>query len=290
MVGGIGIALDMQNTISIEALPNATEDIILHSKVAVIKHFLIIMRQLFNSNIHFKVTVNFDKNMNEHCGLASNSMLSNAIVYGINYLFGNVLDKNELVQILDDNFVEEQDGFLVRDICTGIAHNVCAFGGLCIVSTNGKLIKKFDFPSEYKVFLIKTSKINNIDNIKTEESIVDLLKKYDTNTLEKSYAILNELIPALNTNDFTKLFKYNYDFQHFNYDKNILDYYFINDLPVRNILSNFENLPNVMAGLSTNAKFLFVISSNVDLIKDICIKENLKFDIYSINNNGVHTI
>lgn len=45
-----------------------------------------------------------------------------------------------------------------------------------------------------------------------------------------------------------------------------------------------------MAGLSTNAKFLFVISSNVDLIKDICIKENLKFDIYSINNNGVHTI
>ncbi len=69
------------------------------------------MRQLFNSNIHFKVTVNFDKNMNEHCGLASNSMLSNAI-----YLFGNVLGKNELVQILDDNFVEEQNSFLVRDI------------------------------------------------------------------------------------------------------------------------------------------------------------------------------
>lgn len=43
------------------------------------------------------------QNMNEHCGLASNSMLSNAIVYGINYLFGNVFDKNELVQILDDN-------------------------------------------------------------------------------------------------------------------------------------------------------------------------------------------
>ena len=116
MVSGIGIAPDIQNTISIEALPSATEDIVLHSKVAVIKHFLIIMRQLFNSNIHFKVTVNFDKNMNEHCGLASNSMLSNAIVYGINYLFGNVLGKNELVQILDDNFVEEQNGFLVRDI------------------------------------------------------------------------------------------------------------------------------------------------------------------------------
>ena len=43
------------------------------------------------------------QNMNKHCGLASNSMLSNAIVYGINYLFGNVFDKNELVQILDDN-------------------------------------------------------------------------------------------------------------------------------------------------------------------------------------------
>ena len=111
MVSGIGIVPDIQNTISIEALPSATEDIVLHSKVAVIKHFLIIMRQLFNSNIHFKVTVNFDKNMNEHCGLASNSMLSNAI-----YLFGNVLGKNELVQILDDNFVEEQNGFLVRDI------------------------------------------------------------------------------------------------------------------------------------------------------------------------------
>lgn len=262
----------------------------MHTKKAVIEHFLIIMRKLFNSNVYFKVCVNFDKNMSEHCGLASNAMLSNAVIYGVNYLFGNILSKEELIEILDDNFVEEQDGFLVRDICTGIAHNVCSLGGLCIVSDNGKLIKKYDFPSNFKVFLIKTSKVNSISNIKTQENIVDLLKKYDNNCFEKSYKILNEIIPDLNKNNFSKLFKYNYIFQHCNDNKNVLDYYFINNLPVREVLLNFENVPNVMAGLSTNAKFLYVICSDTEFIKDICVKNNLDFNLYSINNNGVSII
>lgn len=285
--GGIGLALDLKNIIKIEYLPNSTEDIILHPKRAVIEHCLIIMRKLFGTTTYFKVDVQFDENMSEHCGLASNSMLSNAIIYGVNYIFGDFLSKEELIEILDNNFVEEQNGFLVRDICTGIAHNVCSLGGLCIVSDSGKLIKKFNFSNDYKVFLIKTSKVNHISNIKTEENIVDLLKKYDTNIYENSYKILNEIIPDLNKNNFESLFKYNYFTQYVANTKNISDYYFINDLPVRKVLFNFENLPNVMAGLSTNAKFIYVISSDVGLIENICINQNLDYKLYSVNNNGV---
>ena len=287
---GMGLALDFNNIISVEALPSSDNDIIYHSKTAVIKHCLIIMRKLFNSNIHFKVTVKFDENMQEHCGLASNSMLSNAIIYGINCLFRNPLSKEDLIEILDNNFVEEKDGFLVRDICTGIAHSTCSLGGLCIISDNGKLIKKFDFPTNYKVFLIKTNKVNNLTNIKTQENIVDLLRKFDRNTFTKSYMILNELIPALNKNNFDVLFKQNHIFQHFDDYQNILNYYFINDLPTSKVLSNFENIPNSMSGLSTNAKFLYVISSDTKLIEKICIENNLDFNIYSVNNNGVHII
>ena len=288
--GGIGLALDFKNIITIEYLPNSTEDIIIHTKKAVIEHFLIIMRKLFCTNAHFKVKVQFDKNMCEHCGLASNSMLSNAIIYGVNHIFGDFLSKDELIEILDNNFVEEQDGFLVRDICTGIAHNVCSLGGLCIVSDTGKLIQKFNFPENYKVFLIKTSKVNHITNIKTEESIVDLLKKYDTNTYEKSYKILNEIIPNLNKNNFEPLFQYNHFLQYIDNTRNISNYYFINDLPVHNILLNFENISNAMVGLSTNAKFVYIISPNTNLVEKICIKNNLNFSIYSINNNGITII
>ena len=290
MVGGIGLSLDLKNIITIEYLPNENKDFIFHHKKAVIEHCLIIMRRLFNTSAHFKVEVQFDENMSEHCGLASNSMLSNAVLYGINHIFGDFLTKEDLIEILDNNFVEEHDGFLVRDICTGIAHNVCSLGGLCIVSDNGKLIKKFDFPDIYKVFLIKTSKVYHISNIKTEESIVELLKKYDTNIYERSYKILNEIIPDLNKNNFSSLFRYNHHLQHVDNTKNILDYYFINDLPVSQVLLAFENLPNVMAGLSTNAKFIYIISSDIELIKKICIKNNLNFNIFSINNNGIDTI
>ena len=285
-----GLALDLKNIVTIEYLPNECKDIILHDKKAVIEHCLIIMRKLFNSDAHFKVEVEFDKHLNEHCGLASNAMLSNSIFHGVNYIFGNFLSKEELIEILDNNFVEEHNGLLVRDICTGIAHNVCSLGGLCIVSDNGKLIKKFNFPSNYKIFLIKTSKVNKMSNIKTEESIVDLLKKHDTNIYEKSYKILNEIIPDLNQNNIESLFRYNHQLQHVDNTKNISDYYFINDLPVSKVLLNFENLPNVMAGLSTNAKFVYIISSNIELIKKICIKNNLNFSIFSINNNGIDTI
>ena len=55
-------------------------------------------------------------------------------------------------------------------------------------------------------------------------------------------------------------------------------------------MSNFENIPNSMSGLSTNAKFLYVISSDTKLIEKICIENNLDFNIYSVNNNGVHII
>ena len=129
-----------------------------------------------------------------------------------------------------------------------------------------------------------------MSNIKTEESIVDLLKKHDTNIYEKSYKILNEIIPDLNQNNIESLFRYNHQLQHVDNTKNISDYYFINDLPVSKVLLNFENLPNVMAGLSTNAKFVYIISSNIELIKKICIKNNLNFSIFSINNNGIDTI
>ena len=42
-----------------------------------------------------------------------------------------------------------------------------------------------------------------------------------------------------------------------------------------------------MAGLSTNAKFIYVISSDVGLIENICINQNLDYKLYSVNNNGV---
>ena len=285
--GGIGLALNLNNIITIEVIEN-NEDIIIHEKKAVIEHFLIIMRKLFNSNIHFKVSVQFDPNMKEHCGLASNSMLSSAIIYGVNHIFGDILTKYELVEILDNNFVESHENFLVKDICTGIAHNTCFFGGLCIVSADGKLINKYNFPEYYKIFLIKADKINKKDNIKTEQNIVQLLQQYDNNTyLKKSYIILNHIIPDLDKNNFDSLFKYNYTFQHYNNEKNVLDFYFINNVSVRNFLLEFEKIPNVMAGLSTNAKYVYIISKNTELIKDICSDKKIKYSLYSVNNNGV---
>lgn len=288
--GGIGIALDSKNIIEIEVI-ESNEDIIVHSKKAVIEHFWIIMRKLFNTNIHFKVTVKFEKNMKEHSGLASNAMLSTGIIYGVNFIFGNILTKYDIVEILDNNFVEEHNGGLVRDICTGIAHNTCCFGGLTIVSGSGKLIKKYDLPNYLKVFLIKVDKKKHTNNIANEKNIVDLLKTYDNDShFEKAYMILNEIMPDLDRGSIDNLFKYNYIFQHFNDELNVLDYYYINDVPVRNVLKEFEQIPNVMTGLSTNAKYLYAITVNDESIKELCKNNRLNYLTYSVNNLGVSII
>lgn len=288
--GGLGLGLDMNNIIKIEVI-KSNEDIIEHSKKAVILHFLTLMRKLFNVNTHFKVTVKFDNAMKEHCGLASNATLSIAIMYGINYIFGNILTKTEIIEILDNNFAEEENGMLVRDICTGIAHNTCCLGGFNIVSDNGKLIKKYDMPNNLKVFITKIDKKKNINNISNEKNIVDLLKEFDKNSyLQRSYIILNNIIPDLDRGNIESLFKYNYQFQHFNDEVNVLDYYFINDIPVRTILKKIECIPNVMAGLTTNAKYLFAITTEIDVVKKICEENNLLYAIYDINNSGVKII
>lgn len=288
--GGIGVALNLNNIIEMETI-EGDEDIIENTKKAVIQHLLIVIRKIFNTNIHFKINIKLDERMKEHCGLAWNAMISNAIIYGVNYIFGSPLSKKEIVEILDNNFVEEKEQMLVRDICTGIAHNVCCFGGLCIVSNEGKLINKYNMPEDYRAIIIKTEKNNNCSNIETEINILKLLQKYDLeNSYKKAYTIINEIIPALNENNIEKLIKCNNEFHNYESYKKILDYYNVKNQTAKEIIDIFKSIPNIMYGLSTNAKYVYLITKEPKDIIDICTKNEINYDIYSINNNGVNII
>lgn len=286
--GGIGIALNSNNIIEIEII-DEKEDIIEYNKKLVILHFLNIMREIFKTDVHFKIKVNLDYRLEEHIGLASNAMLSTAVVYGVNYIFGNILTKTEIVEILDNNFVEQCGDTLVKDICTGIAHNVCVLGGLCIVSENGDLIKKYDFPIDFKIFMIKTSKRNNYkSNIETEKNVVELLKMFENMYFfQKSYYILNEIMPSLNRGRMEKLFKYNREFQHYNSEENVIDYYFVNNESTRNILLELDEIENSMVGLSTNGKYIYIITENEEEVKRRCKEKGLNYTEYLTDNNGV---
>ena len=291
--GGIGIAIDMNNFINIEVIEN-DEDIINGPKPKLISHYTNLMRDVLKTDLHFKIEFELDKNLKEHNGMGSNALIQVGVMYGINYLLNYPLEKEELIKIMHESYCEICNEKISSEVyCSGVAHNVLMYGGVCFIDDRGKLIYSKKFPSEIKVALLKAN-FEDMFNVegKDYDEIITKLRPDNDNTYskQKRYIIKNIVIPQLKNNKYSEFFnsmRKIYKTDNTNVLSNICK---IGNLNYNQLQDKLSKIPNLVMKMSSNSPYVCILTDQIEELKKVCKEHDIQMKIYTINNCGIEEI
>ena len=286
--GGYGFAIDANNYITVNL---ANEDCIkvIDSQVPVVKHFVHIMKNIFNYERGINIQIDLDKNMKQHFGLGSTAMISCAVIWAINGLFGWSLSKEDCRGILTDNFCEGYQGtYLLKALDTGVGPYVAFNGGFAIISDNAHIVFSEKMPEEYTVILID----NNSKRPDTDlpESIEMLTKSRELDSYYryyKSYSILMDIIPAIKNNDWKKFGKHNLEFQFAGTHLSMIQGYEDHGANIFSEINDCVSAGAIITGMSSVGPAIYAITDRKDSIINMCIQKKNPYYEYRFNNTGM---
>ncbi len=292
--GGIGIAIESNFEIYIEAIDNKT-DIIEAIKPNLIKFYIDLLRKKLKINTKFYVKCKINKEIKTHGGMGSNAIIQVGIIYAINNLMGNILSDKELLNFLQENYVEEENGIITKNVfCSGVAHNTIMYGGICIVSENGKLIYNKEMPENIRVGLIRAEmdEIFGTENNDKDKIVVKLRKERykQLGIKNKEEIIRNTVIKDLKNNDY-KSFVDAMKKNSKNDDSSAMtEKCKIRDFRYNEFCKLVENIGNTFVRISSNSSNIYVITDSFLEIREICNKYNIEINEYKVNNEGIKII
>ena len=138
--GGIGIAIRRNVCMSVE-VEKTGQDIIESIKPKLVRFYLNLIRQHLNMDTRFHIIFKPSNELKTHSGMGSNALIQMGVIYSINNLLNCPLNDTQMLELLNENYYEEDNGILTNKVfCSGVAHNTMLYGGVCFVSEDGKMI------------------------------------------------------------------------------------------------------------------------------------------------------
>ena len=290
--GGGGIGIDMSSYVTVKII-DAGNDIIISPKEKLIKYVLETMRRELNTNMKFKVMLKLDKRMKEHGGFGSNATIQLGVAYAVNYLFDFRLSNEQLIELFQTNYVEQEGNNLKKDVyCSGVAHNTVANGGLCFINDKGKLIYSKKMDKKFKIGIIKMT-YDNLpleDSIDMDDYIVNLRKQNDERKdfLKKDSTIKYEIIPSLKRNNYKLFIKNMNTFSSLDDSHILTTMVKINNMTYNDFRKKIDSVEDTIVRISSNSPYLYILSSNIGKIKKICKENDINMSIYKVNNTGIN--
>ena len=282
--GGYGLAIELNNYIKIEKSDKELFDID-NNREIIIKHYYILMKNVLGIEDDFKITLKLDSIAKEHFGVGSSTSIAAVICYLFNYMCGNIISQDELVNIIANNYIEIYKNKLTFGMTTGVSLHSILKGEFVIVANGAKLIYSKKVPKEYKVVLIDTKlkrddmdKPENMDQINRSKKLDLEFKKI------RSDIFLMEIIPELNNDNWNVLFKYNNLFQRNGGQLAVIESYENNGELIKNILDYFSGYENVMIGVTSVGPTVFALVKDEKPIIEYCNLNHLEHQLYSISN------
>ena len=276
--GGIGIAIKCNLYISVEVI-RAEKDIIESIKPNLVKFYLDLIRKYLNIDKKFHVICKVDKELKAHGGMGSNALVQLGVIYSINSLFNNPLNEAQLIDFLHQNYYEDDNGIVTNKVfCSGVAHNTMLYGGVCFVSEDGQIIYHKELPSHVKVGLINVNldEIFERENIDKDKLIVKLRKQRDIKEgLKNKYkAFINGMKMFSKEDDSVAL------------SKNCK----INNLRYESFCEIIENIGNTFVRISSNSPYIYIVTNELEKIKEKCREYGIYIKEYEIANKGIEII
>ena len=208
---------------------------------------------------------------------------------------GNILSDKEVLNCLQENYVEEENGIITKNVfCSGVAHNTIMYGGICIVSENGKLIYNKEMPENIRVGLIRAEmdEIFGTEN-NDKDKIVEKLRKERYKQLgikNKEEIIRNTVIKDLENNDY-KSFVDAMKKNSKNDDSSAMtEKCKIRDFRYNEFCKLVENIGKTFVRISSNSSNIYIITDSFLEIREICNKYNIEINEYKVNNEGIKII
>lgn len=179
--GGIGIAIGCNLNIYAETI-ESENDVIESNKPKLVKFYIELLRNYLKFNKRFYIRCQTDKELKSHSE-GSECTYPNRNNICSKLFNGRPLNEKELMNFLKDNYFEEENGVITRDVfVTGVAHNTSIHGGICFISEEGILLYSKKMPKNIDIGVIKV-KINDIfemENLNKDEIVVNLRKNRDS--------------------------------------------------------------------------------------------------------------
>ena len=282
--GGYGVSIKMDNYIRIMT---AEKDIISidEDKKILVYHYLMLMKKILNINVGLNINIKLDNITKEHFGVGSSASIATAICYLINYMCGNIISLDDLVEIISINYVEIYKNKLTLGMTTGVSLHSILKGEFVIVSNNANLIYSKKVPSEYKVILIDTKlKRDDMDKPENMEQI-NRSKKLDSDFKKiRSDLFLMEIIPDLNKNNWKSLFNYNTFFQLNGGQLAVIESYENEGNAIKNIINHFSKFEDIMIGVTSVGPTVYAFTKNENIVTSYCNSNNLEYRTFNISN------
>lgn len=289
--GGYGFSVKTNHFISIKYRFENNDHIYCNckEKIQLIQFILNLMKQKCDIKESVDIYLTLDERISEHSGLGTNSSLICACVTGLNTLFDNILTKEELIDIVKNNYYETFNNKLIPGLTTGVSFQSFFYGGFVVVGDEGKLIINKKLDKNFKCYLIDPlirRNTNSIEDIKQLENSRELDKNYK---YEKAFDFLTKVIPALNEKDYSILAKYNYKNQLHGGQKAVIESYPDNGQEIKRIMSLFET-EDIIVGLSSCGPSIYVLTTNQEKALSIINKNKLRFIELQIQNEPIINI
>jgi predicted sugar kinase len=245
------------------------------------------MKEIFGASEGFSIDLSLDPLMGDHFGLGSTSMISCAIVFGMNDMFGGVLSKRECVDIVCNNYVEVYQGKVTAGLATGVSIHTAFNGGFVIVGSNAKLAYKSKVPKEYKIVLIKTgAKRLDMDKPENLSQLEDSKRLDQDYKYIRAYNFLMNIIPSLMQGDWDSLSSSN-DCQLCGGQKGVVESYENNGEAIKNIFKKLESVPGATFGVTSVGPSVFVFTKRYEEVEALCKGIGVDFEVLDINNVGL---
>lgn len=285
--GGYGFAIDIKNSLKLQL---STQEKIKapDSQVPVVQHYLHIMRKLFKYDGKFEVEVEFDEIMKQHFGLGSTAVLSSALVWAINRLFGSPLTKNQCRDIVTANFAEGCQGSLARGLDTGVGTYVALHGGFVTVGDKAEVIFSKNMPETFYVILVDCGATRPKSDL--PESVEMLRRSRELDSYYryfKCYAIIMDIIPAIKKGDWKRFGQINWEFQFAGTHLSMLQGYDDRGIKLISTLTSLRDAGALVVGMSSVGPAIYAISDDPNPIISKVERLGFKYRIVRPCNEGI---
>ncbi len=201
--GGIGFAIQVYCSVSVECIPEGLE--IDYSRASLVKHFAGIFKKTVNYQGGFRIRARDHEH--KHVGLGSTSTVMIALAKALNVATGSPLTDDQLRKLVGYNYVEETaDGRIAPGFETGVGPAVSIHGGLAVTGDELALVYHHPFARDRNVFIvIPPTEISSAGD-KEFDLLMNKARMLDYRDRElKSYLVLMDMIPAIENDDLRRV-------------------------------------------------------------------------------------
>jgi beta-ribofuranosylaminobenzene 5'-phosphate synthase len=288
--GGIGFAVKMDNHLEMSTsdTDKITADPIF---VPLIKHYIFLVKRLFNYSGGFRVNCRIAKTVFQHSGLGSSIAVACSVLQTANFIFGNPIQIDSLRKLIATNFVESCNGKVVRGLETGVGSCNILRGGLSVVGDDVASAYHTNRLNELPVVLLMPN-TQRPDMDKPES--IDMLKRSllldSSYRYTRAYRIIMDIIPAIEKNDLDTVGNVVWDFQFAGTHISMIQAYLDGGIKIYETLNLARQFGGSIVGMSSVGPLVYAICENPDPIISEATNRDISVQFTQVSPKGVRIV